>query len=116
MGRLIVRVCAITASVAAQDKQKPVSVEITGHILNPEQGEVFASSIRNTIGFEWHPQTHDLWGIDHSIDWLGDSEHGEQVNQLVQRARYDWPYIFGNSQTNPADNPPVGRSQEQWRR
>ena len=37
MGRLIVTICTIAASVAAQDKQKPVSVEITGHILKPEQ-------------------------------------------------------------------------------
>ena len=76
--------------------------------------EVFATGLRNTIGFGWHPQTRELWGIDHGIDWLGDNEQGEEVNQLVYGARYGWPYIFGKSQTNPADNPPGGLSHEQW--
>jgi len=76
--------------------------------------EVFATALRNTIGFGWHPQTRELWGIDHGIDWLGDSEQGEEVNQLVYGARYGWPYIFGKSQTNPADNPPGGLSHERW--
>jgi glucose/arabinose dehydrogenase len=25
----------------------------------------FAKGLRNTIGFGWHPQTDELWGMDH---------------------------------------------------
>lgn len=35
---------------------------------------IFAKGLRNTIGFGWHPQTGELWGLDHGIDWLGDEE------------------------------------------
>lgn len=76
--------------------------------------EVFASGLRNTIGFGWHPQTKELWGMDHGIDWLGDREHGEELNQLAQGTRYGWPYIYNNSKPNPADNPPNGMTHEQW--
>ena len=29
---------------------------------------IFASGLRNTIGFAWHPVTGELWGMDHGID------------------------------------------------
>jgi glucose/arabinose dehydrogenase len=34
---------------------------------------VFASGLRNTIGFDWHPDTGELWGSDHVSDGLGDN-------------------------------------------
>src|SRR5690606_16282093 len=33
---------------------------------------IFASGLRNTIGFGWHPETGEMWGMDHNIDSLGD--------------------------------------------
>jgi glucose/arabinose dehydrogenase len=75
--------------------------------------ETFSSGLRNTIGFGWHPQTNELWGIDHGIDWLGDNEQGEEVNLLVQGASYGWPHIFGKSQINFGENPPTGMTYEQ---
>ncbi|MBC7921631.1 MAG: sorbosone dehydrogenase family protein [Ferruginibacter sp.] len=56
---------------------------------------VFAEGLRNTIGFGWHPQTGELWGMDHGIDWLGDEEQPEELNQLVEGKNYGWPYIHG---------------------
>jgi len=31
--------------------------------MKPDGGglEVFASGVRNTVGFDWHPQTNELW-------------------------------------------------------
>src|SRR5688572_13116129 len=42
--------------------------------LTADGGEraVFASGLRNTIGFGWHPGSRRMWGLDHGIDWLGD--------------------------------------------
>ena len=33
---------------------------------------VFASGLRNTLGFDWHPDSGALWGSDHGSDGLGD--------------------------------------------
>ena len=33
--------------------------------------EVFASGIRNTVGFDWNPATKELWFTDNGSDWLG---------------------------------------------
>jgi glucose/arabinose dehydrogenase len=34
--------------------------------------ELFASGVRNTVGFTWHPETNDLWFTDNGRDMLGD--------------------------------------------
>jgi glucose/arabinose dehydrogenase len=76
---------------------------------------VFASGLRNTIGFAWHPQTRQLSGVDHGTDWLGDNEHGEEFNLITQGSKYGWPYVYGNNTPNPGvADPPDGQTKEQW--
>lgn len=75
---------------------------------------IFASGLRNTIGFDWEPDTGALWGMDHGIDWLGDNEQIEELNQIAQGRHYGWPYVYGMDQINPQDNPPPGTSLETW--
>ena len=77
--------------------------------------EIFASGLRNTIGFGWHPQTGEMWGMDHGIDWLGDNEHGEELNQLVAGARYGWPVVYDKGKFNPAEEA-KGTTKEEWAR
>lgn len=38
---------------------------------------IFASGLRNTIGFGFHPESGVLFGMDHGTDWLGDEEQHE---------------------------------------
>lgn len=75
---------------------------------------IFASGLRNTIGFDWEPGSGQLWGMDHGIDWLGDNEQIEELNQIGQGKQYGWPYVYGMDQFNPQDNPPPGTSLETW--
>lgn len=72
--------------------------------------KIFARGLRNTIGFDWHPQTGELWGMDHGIDWLGDTEQKEELNRIEQNQHYGWPYVYGEGKRNPADEPPKGIS------
>ena len=70
--------------------------------------KIFAKGLRNTIGFDWHPTTQVLYGLDHGIDWLGDDEQQEELNKLEEGGNYGWPYIYGDGKYNPADEPPNG--------
>ena len=85
-------------------------------VANPDGSgrRIFASGLRNTIGFDWHPETQELWGLDHGIDWLGDNEQIEELNRLVDGADYGWPYIYGNGNYNPADRPPGDTTYQQY--
>jgi glucose/arabinose dehydrogenase len=75
---------------------------------------IFAKGLRNTIGFGWHPETGELWGMDHGIDWLGDEEQKEELNLLVEGADYGWPYIFGDGKYNPGDRPRGDTTYQQY--
>lgn len=71
---------------------------------------VFASGLRNTIGYGFEPSTGQLYGFDHGIDWLGDNEQHEEFNRIEDGSRYGWPYIYAMSRFNPQDTPPGGQS------
>lgn len=75
---------------------------------------IFASGLRNTIGYGFHPETDELWGMDHGIDWLGDDEQHEEFNRIVEGNGYGWPYIYDDGRFNPQDEPPGGISLEEW--
>ncbi len=75
---------------------------------------IFASGLRNTIGFDWEPSSGALFGMDHGIDWLGDQAQVEELNLIERGKQYGWPYIYGMSEFNPQDNPPEGMTLEQW--
>lgn len=76
---------------------------------------IFASGLRNTIGYDWHPKTGELWGLDHGIDLLGDEVQPEELNKLEQGKQYGWPHVYGDGDIYPQTTPPGGLTKEQWR-
>jgi glucose/arabinose dehydrogenase len=62
---------------------------------------IFAEGLRNTIGFGFHPETGELWGMDHGSDWRGDDQPPEELNLIAQGNNYGWPYCFGDRQVDP---------------
>ncbi len=66
---------------------------------------VYAKGLRNTIGFDWHPETGELWGMDHNIDMLGDNEPHEELNKITEGSFYGWPYIYDEGKYNPHPRP-----------
>jgi Raf kinase inhibitor-like YbhB/YbcL family protein len=76
---------------------------------------IWAKGLRNTIGFDWHPVTGELWGFDHGIDFLGDDRQPEELNHIVRARQYGWPHVWGEGELTPWTNPPGGITKEQWR-
>lgn len=76
--------------------------------------KIFATGLRNTIGFGFEPRTGELWGMDHGIDWLGDNEQHEELNRIVEGDTYGWPYVYADGKLNPQDYPPGGIGIEAW--
>lgn len=56
---------------------------------------IWARGLRNTIGFDWHPVTGEMWGFDHGIDFLGDEIQPEELNRIVRAGQYGWPHVCG---------------------
>ncbi len=64
--------------------------------------EIFARGIRNTVGFDWNPQTNELWFTDNGRDLLGDNIPPDELNYApVQGMNFGFPYFYGNNQPDP---------------
>ena len=50
--------------------------------------EVFAEGVRNSVGFDWHPQTRELWFTDDGRDWLGDDFPPDELNHASSAGRH----------------------------
>ncbi len=109
---------SIGSTCNACNETNPQNATIVRGSLDGRNLKIFASGLRNTIGYGWHPVTKQMFGLDHGIDWLGDNEQGEELNELVEGAKYGWPYVFGNDEINPHGEPPptLGLTKEDWAR
>jgi len=64
--------------------------------------EVIASGIRNTVGFDWHPITEELWFTDNGRDWLGDDAPGDELNRIMMAGgHYGFPYCHNMDILDP---------------
>jgi len=55
--------------------------------------EVIARGVRNTVGFDWHPKTKELWFTDHGRDWMGDNGPEDELNRISRTGlNFGYPY------------------------
>jgi glucose/arabinose dehydrogenase len=64
--------------------------------------EVIASGVRNSVGFDWHPTTKELWFSNHGRDWLGDDTPNDTVNRLSKTGlNYGFPFCHQGNLPDP---------------
>jgi Raf kinase inhibitor-like YbhB/YbcL family protein len=100
----------------ACDETSPELATILTTDLNGQNRKIFASGLRNTIGFGWHPVSKKLFGMDHGIDLLGDNDQEEELNEIVEGKKYGWAYVYANAKLNPHNVVPreLGLTNEDW--
>lgn len=60
--------------------------------------EVVARGVRNTVGFDWHPVTRELWFTDHGRDWMGDDTPHDELNRMGRTGlNFGFPYCHANA-------------------
>jgi len=64
--------------------------------------EMFVQGIRNTVGFDWHPQTGELWFTDNGRDMLGDDLPPDELNRVSKKGmHFGFPYCHGRDIADP---------------
>jgi glucose/arabinose dehydrogenase len=66
--------------------------------------EIIARGVRNTVGFDWHPQTGELWFTDHGRDWAGNDGPQDELNRIAkgqEGAFYGFPYCHASGVPDP---------------
>ena len=63
--------------------------------------EIFATGLRNAVGFDWRPEDGGLYATDNGRDLLGDHFPPCELNRVEEGAFYGWPYANGDRVVDP---------------
>ena len=66
--------------------------------------EIVARGIRNTVGFDWHPVTKELWFTDNGRDWAGNAGPEDELNRVpkdMEGASFGFPYCHAMGIPDP---------------
>jgi glucose/arabinose dehydrogenase len=84
------------------EKKEPVYASITR--INPDGTgmEVYASGVRNSVGFAWHPETGELWFTDNGRDNMGDDVPNCELNYAPKAGmHFGFPYCHQGNVLDP---------------
>lgn len=71
--------------------------------------QIFARGVRNSVGFDWHPTTGELFFTDNGGDDLGDLIPPDELNHAPEPGlHFGYPYVYGQDVPYPqfADQAP----------
>jgi glucose/arabinose dehydrogenase len=64
--------------------------------------ELYATGVRNSVGFDWHPETGELWFSDNGRDGLGDNLPPDELNRAPEPGlNFGFPYCHGGFVLDP---------------
>jgi glucose/arabinose dehydrogenase len=64
--------------------------------------EIYAYGVRNTVGFDWHPETKELWFTDNGRDWMGDNLPPDELNRAPAKGmHFGYPYCHAGDILDP---------------
>jgi glucose/arabinose dehydrogenase len=80
----------------------PIYASITRLNADGSEREIFAKGVRNSVGFDWHPQTGELWFTDNGRDWLGDDLPSDELNHAPSIGLdFGFPYCHQGDTPDP---------------
>ena len=67
-----------------------------------KQTEVVARGVRNTVGFDWHPTTKELWFTDNGRDWMGENQPEDELNRVAKAGQhFGYPHCHAGDILDP---------------
>ncbi|MEN8261438.1 MAG: PQQ-dependent sugar dehydrogenase [Pseudomonadota bacterium] len=82
--------------------EKPIYATITRLNPNGTGFEIFARGIRNSVGFDWHPDTQELYFTDNGRDHMGDDLPPEELNRAAKAGlHFGYPFCHAGMIPDP---------------
>lgn len=89
-------------NVCDKEKENPKYASIMRMKKDGTELELFARGVRNTVGFDWHPTTKELWFTDNGRDWLGDNQPPDELNHAPRKGlHFGFPFCHGKGIKDP---------------
>jgi glucose/arabinose dehydrogenase len=70
--------------------------------LDGSNVETFVHGMRNTVGFDFHPKTGNLWFTDNQRDWLSEDLPEDELNHVTKAGQhFGYPYCHAGDFADP---------------
>jgi glucose/arabinose dehydrogenase len=92
---------SIGSSCNACDEDDPRRAAIVRYQPDGSGEEIFATGLRNAVGFDWQPATGALYANDNGRDLLGDDFPPCELNRVEFGGFYGWPFVNGDGVPDP---------------
>jgi glucose/arabinose dehydrogenase len=65
--------------------------------------EILVRGVRNTVGFDWHPTTKELYFTDNGRDWLSEDIPEDELNRVTASGKkhFGYPYCHQGNFRDP---------------
>jgi putative membrane-bound dehydrogenase-like protein len=83
--------------------------------MNPDGSglEVYAHGVRNSVGFDWHPEGQDLYFSDNGRDMMGDDIPDCELNRATAAGQhFGYPYVHAGDIPDPTHG--AGKNPEDY--
>ncbi len=81
-----------------EDALRATMVQMTA---DGDDVQIYATGLRNSVGFDWQPGSGNLFATDNGRDWLGDDTPHCELNMIEQGKDYGWPYAYDDKVVDP---------------
>jgi len=93
---------AIGAPCNICNREEDYFATISRMNLDGSEFEVVQKGIRNSVGFDWDPQTGYLWFTDNNRDWLGDEFPACELNVATRDGQhFGYPFCHQGDLPDP---------------
>ena len=82
-------------------EQAPRRAAIVRYREDGSGEQIYATGLRNSVGFDWRPADGQLYATDNGRDLLGDDFPPCELNLIVQGGFYGWPIANGDRVPDP---------------
>jgi glucose/arabinose dehydrogenase len=83
-------------------KEDPRYATIMRMKLDGSGLEIYAHGVRNTVGFDWHPLTQELWFTNNGRDWMGDDLPPDTLHHAPRKGlHFGFPYCHAGDIPDP---------------
>lgn len=72
--------------------------------LSPDgkEMEIFSEGVRNTVGFDWHPDTDEMWFTENGRDMMGDDVPADELNRAPTKGlHFGYPFCHEGTVKDP---------------
>jgi len=95
-------ICEPKEPYASITRLKPAGVAPSGTGSENWTMEIYASGVRNSVGFDWDPRTKEMWFTDNGRDMLGDDVPPDELNHAPRAGmHFGYPYCHGGEVKDP---------------